>query len=98
MRAELPGASLYGDVWITSPDVPRNCAIPFSTESEAFTSRTCVVQPPPAAKCGIVALADDGAPISTIGRVVIRNSPRSFVKPLSAIAAMGMEDAKVNVP
>src|SRR5437870_12262316 len=59
----------------------------------------CVVQPPPSAKWGKMTVPDAGAAArSATGRVVTRKSPRSFVNPRSATAAIGSDEVKVNVP
>ena len=66
--------------------------------SDGLTRTIWVVHPPPSAKCGKNNVSDDVDPSVTTGRVVIRNSHRSFVKPRSATTATGTSETKVNDP
>ena len=60
---------------------------------------TCVVQPPPLAKCGSTLELPASVTLrSDTGSVVIKNSPRSFVNPRKAMTEMGTLELKVNVP
>ena len=64
-----------------------------------FTSTTEVVQPPPRAKCGITVAVLEGVWLrSATGRLVTKNSERSFVCPRTAIAESGTVESNVNVP
>src|SRR5437016_1727924 len=66
--------------------------------SVELTNISCVVQPPPSAKWGNKTDWPTGAANSDTGKVVTRNSERSFVKPRKAITDTGSVDVKVNVP
>ena len=83
----------------TCPDGFRNSIVPLMMLSVGFTSTTCVVHPPPAAKCGNTIVAVETAAGSCVtGNVVMRNSLRSLVKPRNATTATGMFEANVKVP
>ena len=76
-----------------------NCRFPAIAVSVGFTRKTCVVQPPPSAKCGTTEVPlFGGAVVSMTGSVDIRKSPRSLMKPRSATTATGTLDVKLNVP
>src|SRR6267143_4020545 len=81
------------------PDGSLNRTAPERVLSVGLISTTSVVHPPPSANCGIQTVPRTGvAPRSTTGRVVIRNSDRSFVYPRNAVTATGTEELKVKVP
>src|SRR5690349_1055872 len=75
----------------------KNRTVPLIGRSDGLVRITCVVQPPPSAKWGR-SVAPLRLPIGTTGSVVIRNSPRSFVKPRRAITPTGTEEVKLKVP
>src|ERR1041385_871566 len=76
---------------------PKNCRLPLTCVSYGLVRMICVVQPPPSAKCGkTIGLLTAVDSSGDTGRVLIKNSPRSFVSPRSAIAPTGPGD-EVNV-
>src|SRR5439155_22748701 len=80
-----------------APSDEKNCNEPVKASSLGFTRITCVVHPPPSAKCGNIRLPD-GRAVGATGNVVIRKSERSFVRRRSAIAATGTEEGKGKLP
>src|SRR6266446_4423489 len=73
-------------VWppiVTLTPVPLsslNCTSPVMVVSVGFTRRTCVIQPWPSAKCGMIWTPLNGAAeVSMTGSVETRKSPRSLM-------------------
>src|SRR5688572_20772416 len=66
--------------------------------SVGLTNTSCVDHPPPSAKCGKYAISPAAAVSGLTGKVVSRNSDRSFVSPRKATTATGTSELNVNVP
>src|SRR5437879_10988741 len=76
----------------------NNLMVPVTGESVGLTSRNADIHPPPSTKWGKRTGSELGDVRFATGSVVIRNSPRSFVNPRSAITDTGTEELTVNAP
>src|SRR5215471_20786847 len=75
--------------------VESKSTVPLNAESVGFTSSTRVVQPAPAAKCGMTMGSVEAGEVGAMGSVVISTSLRSFTKPRRAIAPTATDDVNV---
>ena len=73
--------------------------LPTIAVSAGLIRMISLVQPPPSAKCGNTAELVDGEELrSATGRVVKRNSERSFTSPRRAVTETGFDEVNVNEP